>query len=61
MCIRDRPYTVKLTVWYAIACFGIISPHFFEDENRNSITVTSEQYVQMINVGRDQYHNRNTG
>jgi hypothetical protein len=32
-----------------ILAFGIIGPHFFEDETGNTFTVTSDRYVQMVN------------
>jgi hypothetical protein len=36
-------------VWAGILAFGIIGPYFFEDETGNSVTVTSDRYVQMVN------------
>ncbi|KAJ4445038.1 hypothetical protein ANN_06837 [Periplaneta americana] len=41
-------HSVKVTVWCAIATFGIIGPYFFEDDNGTSVTVTSQRYVRMI-------------
>ncbi|PSN42498.1 hypothetical protein C0J52_09799 [Blattella germanica] len=41
-------HSVKVTVWCAIASFGIIGPYFFEDDNGRSVTVTSQRYVRMI-------------
>jgi hypothetical protein len=37
------------TVWSGILAFGIIGPYFFEDETGNSVTVTSDWYVHMVN------------
>jgi hypothetical protein len=39
-----------VTVWCGVASFGIIGPYFFEDCNGHAIIVTSDRYVNMLNV-----------
>ncbi|KAJ4449309.1 hypothetical protein ANN_00707 [Periplaneta americana] len=47
--MHEEPlYSVKVTVWCAIASFGIIDSYFFEDNNGTSVTVTSQQFVRMF-------------
>jgi hypothetical protein len=31
-----------------VACFGLISPYFFEDNAGAAVTVTSNHYVEML-------------
>ena len=46
--INQRPlHSDRVTVWYAVALFGIIGPYFFE-ENRVTVTVNSACYIEMI-------------
>ncbi|KAJ4438465.1 hypothetical protein ANN_14410 [Periplaneta americana] len=40
-------YTMSVTVWCAIASFGIIGPYFFVDDNGTSVTVTLQRYIRM--------------
>jgi hypothetical protein len=37
------------TVRSGILAFGVIGPYFFEDETGNSVTMTSDRYVYMVN------------
>jgi hypothetical protein len=37
------------TVWSGMLAFGIIGPHFLEDETANALTMTSDRYVHMVN------------
>jgi hypothetical protein len=47
--LHENPlHSPKVTVWCAVAKFGVIGPYFFE-ENRVTVTVTSERYIQMVN------------
>jgi hypothetical protein len=47
--LHERPlHSSKVTVWYTISSFGIISPYFFEDERENDVTVTGPYYVHML-------------
>jgi len=41
-------YNPKITVWCAVWSRGIIGTYFFEDEDRKTITVTSQHYTEMI-------------
>lgn len=47
--LHERPlHSQHVTVWCAVADFGIIGPYFFEEEGR-TVTVTSQRYVHMLN------------
>ncbi|KAJ4434556.1 hypothetical protein ANN_23118 [Periplaneta americana] len=47
--MHEKPlHSIKVTVWCAIASFGIIGLYFFEDDIGTSVTVTSQRYVCMI-------------
>lgn len=49
--IHERPlHSQRVTVWCAIASFGIIGPYFFEDENGANVTVNSARYMRMLNT-----------
>lgn len=37
-------YYPKLTVWCAVLSFKILGPIFFENDNSNAVTVTTERY-----------------
>jgi hypothetical protein len=40
-------HSPHITVWCAVADFGVIGPHFFE-EGGATVTVTADQYVEML-------------
>jgi hypothetical protein len=45
--LHERPlHRQRVTVWRAVADFGVIGPYFFE--NGETVTVTSDFYVQML-------------
>jgi hypothetical protein len=44
-----RLHCQRITIWYGILAFGIMGPYLFRDENGNAVTVTSDQYVNMLN------------
>jgi len=47
--LHQKPlHSPKVTVWCAVSKFGIIGPYFFEDERGQTVTVTSERYVSML-------------
>jgi hypothetical protein len=47
--IHELPlHSSKVTVWCAIFSFGLIGPHFFEDERERAVTVTGPRYVHML-------------
>ena len=49
--LHEKPlHSECVTVWCAIASFGIISPYFFENHNDHAVTVTSDHYVNMVNT-----------
>lgn len=41
-------HSPKVTVWCAVTGTDVIGPYFFQDDNGNTVTVTSERYRQMI-------------
>jgi hypothetical protein len=46
--LHQRPlHSPRVTVWCAISSVGIIGPWFFE-ENEQTVTVTSDRYVNML-------------
>jgi len=57
--IHQRPlHSDHVTVWCAVAPFGIIGPYFFE-ENGVTVTVNSARYIEMItNFLRPELHRR---
>jgi len=45
----QRPlHSVKCTAWVAISKHGIIGPFWFEDNNKRSVTINTNRYVQML-------------
>lgn len=50
----ENPHTLhelhspKVTVWRGVGKFGIVGPYFFE-KNGNTVTVTADRYVNMVN------------
>ncbi|XP_075215399.1 uncharacterized protein LOC142321286 [Lycorma delicatula] len=47
--LHERPlHSQHVTVWCAVADFGIIGPYFFDEEGR-TVTVTSQRYVHVLN------------
>ena len=42
-------YDPKVTIWCAVWSRGVIGTYFFEDEDGQAITVTSQRYTEMIN------------
>lgn len=42
-------HSPRVTVWCAVAPFGVIGPYFFE-ENGVTVTVNSERYIHMLNT-----------
>jgi hypothetical protein len=46
--LHQRPlHSERVTVWCAVAQFGLIGPYFFEEEGR-TVTVTCQRYVKML-------------
>ena len=46
--LQERPlHSPRVTVWCAVADFGVIGPYFFE-EGGATVTVTADRYVQML-------------
>jgi hypothetical protein len=47
--IHERPFhSARVTVWYAVAPFGVIGPYFFEEDGV-TVTVNSDRYIHMLN------------
>ena len=47
--VHERPLqSSKVTVWCAVSSHGVIGPYFFENEERITMTVTSNRYVEML-------------
>ena len=42
-------YVPKFTVWFAVWSTEVIWSNFYEDENGQTITLTSQRYTEMIN------------
>ena len=42
---RDSP---KLVAWCAISSAGLIGPHFFKNDNRDTVNVSGENYLHML-------------
>jgi hypothetical protein len=46
--LHERPlHSQHVIVWRAVADFGVIGPYFFEEDGE-TVTVTSDHYVQML-------------
>jgi hypothetical protein len=46
--VHERPlHNARVTVWCAIAEFGVVGPYFFE-EGGITVTVTSDRYIEML-------------
>jgi hypothetical protein len=46
--LHERPLcSQRVTVWCAVADFGVIGPYFFEEDGE-AVTVTSDRYVQVL-------------
>jgi len=41
-------HSSKVTVWCAVSSHRVIGPYFFENEERITMTVTSDRYVDML-------------
>jgi len=47
--VHERPlHSSEVTVWCAVLSYGVIGPYFFENEERITMTVTSDRYVEML-------------
>jgi len=46
--LQEQPlHSLRVTVWCAVADFGVIGPYFFE-EGGATVTVTSDQYIETL-------------
>jgi hypothetical protein len=41
-------HSEKVTLWCGVSAFGILGPYFFEDANGQSVRVTSDRYLVML-------------
>lgn len=47
--VQKRPlHSPKVTVWFAVSPFKVLRPIFFEDDNDNTVTITTEIYRDTI-------------
>jgi len=46
--VHERPLHSKVTVWCAVSSQRVKAPYFFENEERITMTVTSDRYVEML-------------
>ena len=47
-CLQRPLHSVKCTAWVAISKHGIIGPFWFDDDSERSVTINTEQYVQVL-------------
>ena len=48
--VLQKPlHSVKCTVWVAISKHGMIGPFWFEDADKEAVTVTNERYIVVLN------------
>jgi hypothetical protein len=38
----------NVTVWWGVSAFGVLGPYLFENASGQSVTVTSDQYVELL-------------
>jgi len=49
MTLHQKPlHSEKVTVWCAVSAFGVLGPYFFENATGQSVTVTSDRYVELL-------------
>ena len=49
--VYEKPlHSPKVTVWSGLSSNRIYGPYFFEDPERNARTVTTETYIEMLNM-----------
>jgi hypothetical protein len=49
--IHEKPlHTRRLTVWCAVANFGVIGLYLFENEHGATVSVNAERYIHMLNI-----------
>jgi len=47
--VHERPlHSSKATLWCAVLSHRVIGPYFLENEERITMTVTSDRYVEML-------------
>jgi len=47
-CLQKPLHSVKCAAWVAISKHGILGPFWFKDDNERSVTINTEQYVQVL-------------
>ena len=47
-CLQRPLHSVKCTAWVVISKHGIIGPFWFEDDNKRSVRINTERYVQVL-------------
>jgi hypothetical protein len=47
--LHQKPlHSEKMTVWCSVIAFGVLGPYFFENATGQSVTVTSDRYVELL-------------
>jgi len=47
--LHQKPlHSEKVTVWCGVSAFGVFGPYFFENATGQSVTVTSDRYVELL-------------
>jgi hypothetical protein len=47
--LHQKPlHSEKMTAWCGVSAFGVLWPHFFENATGQSVTVTSDRYVELM-------------
>jgi hypothetical protein len=47
--LHQKPlHSEKVTVWCGVSAFGVLGPYFFENATGQSVTVTSDRYVELL-------------
>jgi hypothetical protein len=47
--LHQKPlHSENVTVWCGVSAFGVLGPYFFENATGQSVTVTSDRYVELL-------------
>jgi hypothetical protein len=45
---QKPPHSEKVKVWCSVSAFGVLGPYFFENATGQSVTVRSDQCVELM-------------
>ena len=46
---HERPlHSKRVTVWCAVGEFGVLGPHFLDDEDGSAVIITFARYIEML-------------